>query len=156
MDETTNKPPPPTTLRVSSVFLRCALFVPQADFPLFRWAPRFLIAVEMVLAKANLKIAKLYDDRLVDDELKPLGEQLRRQMQETQDTLLQITGEAKLGDNNKVLFRLIADREAYLAPINVLQVELLRRLRLEPDNCRLRDALLIAINGVASGMRNTG
>ena len=149
-------PPPPTTLRVSSVFLRCALFVPQADFPLFRWAPRFLIAVEMVLAKANLKIAKLYDDRLVDDELKPLGEQLRRQMQETQDTLLQITGEAKLGDNNKVLFRLIADREAYLAPINVLQVELLRRLRLEPDNCRLRDALLIAINGVASGMRNTG
>jgi phosphoenolpyruvate carboxylase len=41
-------------------------------------------------------------------------------------------------------------------PINVMQVEILRRLRLDPDNQRLRDALLLTINGIAAGMRNTG
>jgi phosphoenolpyruvate carboxylase len=41
-------------------------------------------------------------------------------------------------------------------PINVMQVEILRRLRSQPDNRQLRDALLLTINGVAAGMRNTG
>jgi phosphoenolpyruvate carboxylase len=36
------------------------------------------------------------------------------------------------------------------------QVEILRRLRMDPENQRLRDALLISINGIAAGMRNTG
>lgn len=80
------------------------------------------------------------------------GVELRRQMEETRDTLLQITGHHKLGENNKVLRRLIENREAYLTPINMLQVEILRRLRLTPDDQQLRDALLVAINGIAAGM----
>jgi phosphoenolpyruvate carboxylase len=47
-------------------------------------------------------------------------------------------------------------RNPHVYPINVMQVEILRRLRSQPDNRQLRDALLLTINGVAAGMRNTG
>ena len=52
--------------------------------------------------------------------------------------------------------RLIEMRNPHVDPINVMQVEILRRLRSQPDNRQLRDALLLTINGVAAGMRNTG
>lgn len=52
--------------------------------------------------------------------------------------------------------RLIEMRNPHVDPINVMQVEILRRLRSQPDNQQLRDALLLTINGVAAGMRNTG
>jgi phosphoenolpyruvate carboxylase len=47
-------------------------------------------------------------------------------------------------------------RNPYIDPINVLQVEVLRRMRGDPLSARLREALLITINGIAAGMRNTG
>ena len=76
-----------------------------------------------------------------------------------------IVGQDDLLENNAVLRRSIAVRNPYVDPINVLQVELLRRLRaltaeegdVEDEALdRLRRALLITINGVAAGMRNTG
>lgn len=51
---------------------------------------------------------------------------------------------------------LVESRLPYLNPLNMLQVEILRRLRRDDDNVKLRDALLITINGIAAGMRNTG
>ncbi len=47
-------------------------------------------------------------------------------------------------------------RNPYVDPINLLQVELLRRLRAADAEDRLREALLVTVNGVAAGMRNTG
>lgn len=47
-------------------------------------------------------------------------------------------------------------RNPYIHPINVIQTEVLRRLRLQPGSAALRDALLITINGISAGMRNTG
>jgi len=47
-------------------------------------------------------------------------------------------------------------RNPYVDPINLVQVELLHRLRSSGDDERLRDALLVTVNGVAAGMRNTG
>ena len=61
-----------------------------------------------------------------------------------------------MSENNKTLRRLIDTRRPYLDPINFLQVEILRRLRMDSNNQALRDALLITINGIAAGMRNTG
>ena len=74
----------------------------------------------------------------------------------TDCVLLQLTGHHRLNQNNEMLRHLIDMRNPYIDPANVLQVEILKRLRNDPDNQGLRDALLVTINGIASGMRNTG
>ena len=68
----------------------------------------------------------------------------------------QVTGNQWLCANNPSLRRLVQMRAPHIDPINILQVEILRRLRKDPKNQNLRDALLISINGVSAGMRNTG
>jgi phosphoenolpyruvate carboxylase len=70
--------------------------------------------------------------------------------------VLAVSGHSKLTAHNRSLSRLIESRLAWLNPMNMLQVEVLRRLRRDDDNAKLRDALLITINGIAAGMRNTG
>ncbi|MBA2664981.1 MAG: phosphoenolpyruvate carboxylase [Bradymonadaceae bacterium] len=113
--------------------------------------------IEMVLAKADMRIAALYDEVLVPRELQGLGTELRERYEVTVKTVLELVERDSLLERNQVLRRSIDVRNPYVDPINVLQVELLRRVREEsPDSDRLRDALLITINGVAAGMRNTG
>jgi len=113
--------------------------------------------IEMILAKSDPRIAALYDEVLVEDaEGKELGAQLRDKLTNTVKAILEVTGHTQLLANNPTLRRLLAMRNPYIDPINILQVEILRRLRKDPDNPKLRDALLISINGIAAGMRNTG
>jgi phosphoenolpyruvate carboxylase len=115
--------------------------------------------VEMVMAKADLRIAKVYDDRLVSEdevEMKALGVELRDMFKVTLDTLLQITGHTKLTENNKTLRRLIETRNPHLDLVNIMQADVLAKLREDPENAEYRSALLVTINGIASGMRNTG
>ena len=69
--------------------------------------------------------------------------------------MLELTGHRELVESNAVLRRSIDVRNPYVDPINLLQVELLRRLRERPDD-DVRTALLVTINGIAAGMRNTG
>ena len=109
--------------------------------------------IEMVLTKADMRIASLYDQHLVQDPSEQaLGEALRRRYIDTVRAVLSITGHARLGDNNPTLRHLIAMRNPHVDPLNVMQVEILRRLRLDDENQSLRDALLITINGIAAGM----
>jgi phosphoenolpyruvate carboxylase len=70
--------------------------------------------------------------------------------------VLVISGHEKLQQNNRSLRRLVENRLPFLNPMNLLQVEILKRLRRDDDNLKLRDALLITVNGIAAGMRNTG
>ena len=65
-------------------------------------------------------------------------------------------GRRELLDDNPVLRRSIDVRNPYVDPINLVQVELLRRLRQSGGDERLRNAFLVTVNGVAAGMRNTG
>lgn len=112
--------------------------------------------IEMVLGKADTPIAKHYDEVLVSESRRELGAELRRELLATEKFVLTVSGHEKLSQNNRSLRRLIESRLPYLNPMNMLQVEILMRLRRDIDNNKLRDALLITINGIAAGMRNTG
>ena len=119
--------------------------------------------IEMALAKADAGIAAHYDRYLVPDDQQDLGQMLRARLQRAGEVVLDITGHQQLLENNPVLRRSIDVRNPYVDPINLLQVELLRRLRAATegaastnDEMWLRCALLVTINGIAAGMRNTG
>ncbi|XP_010477918.1 PREDICTED: phosphoenolpyruvate carboxylase 4-like isoform X1 [Camelina sativa] len=112
--------------------------------------------IEMVLAKADIPIAKHYDEELVSENRRGIGSELRKELLTTEKYVLVISGHEKLSENNRSLKKLIESRLPYLNPMNMLQVEILKRLRRDDDNNKLRDALLITINGIAAGMRNTG
>jgi phosphoenolpyruvate carboxylase len=123
-----------------------------AGWPFFRAT---LDLIEMVLAKADARIAAYYEHALVPDDLHALGADLRRRLGDTAVAVLAVAGRASLLDDNPVLRRSIDVRNPYVDPINLVQVELLRRLRASDDE-RPRNAFLVTVNGVAAGMRNTG
>ena len=111
--------------------------------------------VEMTLAKADHRIAAQYD-RLAPPELRPLGVDLRNRLARAVDAVLAVTGHDVLLEANPVLRRSIDVRNPYVDPINLVQVELLRRLRGPDPDPTLFDAFVVTVNGIAAGMRNTG
>lgn len=121
-------------------------------WPFFRSA---IELIEMVLAKAEPRIAAHYDRLLVDEQLRPLGEELRRRLARTVELVQRVTRHETLLESNPVLRRSIEVRNPYVDPINVVQAEVLRRLRASPD-ADVRDAFVVTVNGIAAGMRNTG
>jgi phosphoenolpyruvate carboxylase len=123
------------------------------EWPFFRST---IDLIEMVLAKADARIAAHYERQLVPEELRALGRDLRDRLTQTADTVLTTTGREQLLAGNAVLRRSIDVRNPYVDPINLVQVELLRRLRRFGTDERLRHAFLITVNGIAAGMRNTG
>ncbi|KAL0372568.1 UNVERIFIED_CONTAM: Phosphoenolpyruvate carboxylase 4 [Sesamum calycinum] len=123
------------------------------DWPFFQST---VDLIEMVLGKADIPMAKHYDEVLVSPSRQQLGAELRMELLTAEKFVLLVTGHEKLSENNKSLRKLIENRLPYLNPMNMLQVEILKRLRGDEDNNKLRDALLITINGIAAGMRNTG
>ena len=111
--------------------------------------------VEMTLAKADARIAAQYD-RLVPEDLRPLGADLRQRLARAIEAVRAVTGHDVLLEANPVLRRSIDVRNPYVDPINLVQVELLRRLREPNPDPALFDAFVVTVNGIAAGMRNTG
>ena len=122
-----------------------------------RWAffASTIDLVEMTLAKADSRIAAQYD-RLAPEELRSLGLDLRHRLARAVDAVLEVTRHDVLLEANPVLRRSIDVRNPYVDPINLVQVELLRRLRGPDPDPELFDAFVVTVNGIAAGMRNTG
>jgi phosphoenolpyruvate carboxylase len=117
---------------------------------------------QMSLAKADMHIGAKYATLVKDQELadRIFGE-IRKEYDTTVSIINRITNSAALLDNNRVLQNTIRLRNPYVDPLSYIQVELLRRLRaLPPEESEtsreLQASVLLSINGVAAGLKNTG
>jgi len=121
----------------------------------------FLSNVAMTLAKTDLVIAAHYVERLVPAGQRRPFEAISAEFELTKEELLRLRGEDELLGTDPVLQRTLRVRDAYLAPLHYLQVALTDRRRAdveagrEPD-AELARALLLTVNGIAAGLRNTG
>ena len=113
--------------------------------------------IEMVLTKADMRIQGVYEDKLCScDATRAVGAFLRQAYAEAVTSVLAVTGHTSLSEASPMLRKLIDARSPYLCVINLAQAEVLKRLRADDTNAELRDCLLVSINGIAAGMRNTG
>ncbi|KUJ00733.1 phosphoenolpyruvate carboxylase [Vibrio sp. MEBiC08052] len=113
--------------------------------------------LEMVYSKCNLEIAQYYDERLVDEHLRKLGQKLRAQLQKDIQTVLNVENNENLMQSDPWGQESIRLRNIYVEPLNMLQAELLYRTRqYDAPPAELEEALMVTIAGIAAGMRNTG
>ncbi len=124
------------------------------DWPFFRARLELL---EMVYLKTDADISSYYDQCLVPQELRHLGDKLRLLLKDAIEVTLSLKGCGLLSDQPWVR-QAIALRNPYSDPLHFLQAELLRRSRKGPDSVSedLGRALMVTITGIAAGMRNTG
>jgi phosphoenolpyruvate carboxylase len=128
-----------------------------SQWPFFR---SVLDNAQMILAKADMDIARRYAQMVPD---KALGEQIfgliKAEHDRTHSVVCRIVQVKELLEKDPELYESIKRRNPYIDPLSFIQVELLRRYRSENDgNLRreLEEAILMTINGIAAGLKNTG
>ena len=121
----------------------------------------FIDNVEMTLAKTDLTVASRYVEELVPAGGRGLFRVITEELERTVATVLSVTGNPAVLANNPSLARTLAVRDQYLLPLHGLQVSLLRRVRQQRRTDAVVDpmlerALAVTVNGIATGLRNTG
>ncbi|MFZ5493983.1 MAG: phosphoenolpyruvate carboxylase [Verrucomicrobiota bacterium] len=116
---------------------------------------------QLTLCKADMSIARVYAGLVEDDVLRErVWERLAAEFRLTERTILAVTGQAHLLENEPVLARSIKLRNPYVDPLNYLQVEMIRRRRgrrvSKPEREGVRAVLELTVNGIAGGLKNTG
>ena len=130
-----------------------------AEWPFLR---ALLDNAEMSLLKADMGIAALYSD-LVPDRARAAAifARIEGEFARTRECILRATGHADLMEADPVIQRSVQLRNPYVDPLNYIQIEMLKRLRAldDPegrDAERLREVIVLTVNGIAAGLRNTG
>ncbi|MBL0348512.1 phosphoenolpyruvate carboxylase [Candidatus Villigracilis affinis] len=130
-----------------------------ASWPFFK---TLLANTEMSLLKADMDISALYVDLVSDKKLaNEIFSSIRSEYERTREAVLSISGHSTLLELEPATRQAVQVRNPYVDPLNYIQVETLRRLRSLPDQespeaLALREVMAITINGIASGLRNTG
>ena len=125
----------------------------RQQWPFFRSR---LAMLEMVFSKSDPTLSEAYDRQLVDEDKLAFGESLRTQLQRDKETLLQLSQVDELMQRDPWNRDSIKMREPYLMPLHMVQIELLKRTRENPDDVKLQMTLMMTIAGIAAGLRNTG
>ncbi|MHA7965596.1 phosphoenolpyruvate carboxylase [Paenibacillus sp. CAU 1782] len=117
--------------------------------------------LQMALAKADLLIAKEYANMISDDAIRQrIFTQIDQEYRLTSDLILRITKQVEILDNVPVIQESIRLRNPYVDPLSYMQVQLLSELRTlrdkDEDDPELLREVLLTINGIAAGLRNTG
>ena len=125
-----------------------------ANWPFFR---TLLSNMDMVLAKTNMAIASRYAELVTDRNLSnQIFERIRAERTASIDALLKVSGADELLAANPLLARSIRNRFPYVDPLNHLQVELLKAHREDSQDPKILRGLLLTINGISAGLRNSG
>ncbi len=113
--------------------------------------------MDMVLAKSDLGIAARYADLVTDARLRDaVFGRIRAEWKLTVENLFAITGQREFLEGNPTLARSFRNRSPYIDPLNHLQVTLLKRFRGGDSDERMKHAIMLTINGIAAGLRNSG
>ncbi|CAM2850640.1 phosphoenolpyruvate carboxylase [Corynebacterium falsenii] len=110
-----------------------------------------------VMSKADMAIAELYSHLVPDqDDAKRIFSIIEKEYRLTVEMYLKITGRESLLTDNPELANSVRNRFPYLVPLNLLQVELLRRYRAGDDSRKVRSGIQLTMNGLATALRNSG
>jgi phosphoenolpyruvate carboxylase len=126
------------------------------EWPFFR---SMLDNTQMSMGKADRRIAELYGSLAPPGIRSAILPRLRDEFARTEAAILRATGQPALLENQPWLQRSIRVRNPYIDPMNYIQASLLARLHRDSggeDKEAVREAVLLTVNGVAAGLRNTG
>ncbi|HAP36796.1 MAG TPA: hypothetical protein DCQ28_12980 [Bacteroidetes bacterium] len=117
--------------------------------------------IQMIIAKADLNIARNYAGLVQPESLgQTIFSSLHGLFEQTKKSIISVSKQKSLLENNQMLLRSITLRNPYVDPMSYMQVELLRRLRkeklTESERRELEEVMFLCINGIAAGLRNTG
>jgi len=133
---------------------RARLKAMAQDWPFFR---TLLSNMDMVLAKSSIAIASRYAELVPDVALRDaIFGRISEEWHLSIAMLLDITGKAKLLEDNPLLDRSIRNRFPYLDPLNHVQVEFLKAHRAHPGEAKVLEGIQLTINGISAGLRNSG
>ena len=112
--------------------------------------------VDMVLSKSNMEIAKQYAELCQDEKTKAVFDIIYQEWKLTRQIILQIEGHDDLLNDAPNLKNSLAARMPYFNILNYIQLEMIKRDREDEIQGVFQSIIPITINGVASGLRNSG